>query len=492
MIKTETSLETYFGKFRENILGVDESFNTPHGTKKLLYADWTASGRMYRPIEDRMIELGAFVANTHTETSFTGKLMTTAYHEARHIIKHHVNAADTDALIVTGTGMTGAIVKMQRMLGLKYPERLKKYISYPENERPVVFITHMEHHSNQTSWLETLAEVVVVKEDVDGLISLENWENTVAKYADRKWKIASVTAASNVTGIQTPYHEIAKIIHKHNGWCFVDFACSGPYVKINMHPEDPAASLDAIFMSPHKFLGGPGTPGVMIFSRELYHNRIPDTPGGGTVAWTNPWGGHSYFEDIEVREDGGTPGFLQTIRAALSIRLKEEMGVENIIEREHEIIDYIFSRLNKIENVHILAGQHQNRLGVVSFYIDDMAYNLGVRMLNDRFGMQVRGGCSCAGTYGHYLLNVDEELSHSMTDKIDQGDYSSKLGWIRMSIHPTMTNEEVKSLCDAVEAVAMNWQDWAVEYAPIPKSNDFEHKFFKGEENRMVDRWFEL
>jgi len=435
--KKSQSLELYFKPFRENIIGYNQAFQTPNGEQKIVYADWTASGRLYRPIEEKMRDqFGPFVGNTHTETTVTGTSMTKAYHRAHKIIKQHVNAGPDDVILTMGSGMTGAINKFQRILGLKVPEQFTDLIKIPDEQRPIVFVTHMEHHSNHTSWLETIADVRCILPDEEGYIDLNHLERLLEEHKNRKTKIASVTACSNVSGIQTDYHEIARLMHQHNGLCFVDFACSAPYVNINMHRKDPLEKLDAIYFSPHKFLGGPGTPGVLIFDKKLYKNRVPDMPGGGTVAWTNPWGGHSYFDDIEIREDGGTPAFLQTIKAALCIQLKEKMGVENMLHREEEMLNILFDGLKQIPTVHILAGQVEKRLGVVSFYIDGIHFNLAVKLLNDRFGIQTRGGCSCAGTYGHYLLNINEEISRSITSKIDEGDLSSKPGWVRISIHP--------------------------------------------------------
>lgn len=490
-METKTSLEEYFAPFRNAVIGNDAHFEGPYGIKKIVYADWTASGRLYGPIEDRIIDnMGDYVANTHTETSLTGKMMTKAYHEAKEIIKGHVNANKNDVLIPTGTGMTGAVLKFQRILGLKYPEQVASFVNVPEEQRPVVFITHMEHHSNQTSWLETLARVECIEADENGLVNLDHLDALIARYKDNcPMMIASVTGCSNVTGVTTPYHEIAKRMHLANGLCFVDFACSGPYVEINMHPKDPLEQLDAIFFSPHKFLGGPGTPGILIFNKALYKNKIPDIPGGGTVTWTNPWGGHAYFDDIETREDGGTPGFLQTIKAALSVKLKEEMGVKNILTREHEMVDYVFENLSR-ENIHILAENCKDRLGVFSFYIDGLHYNLAVKLLNDHFGIQVRGGCSCAGTYGHYLLNVSEELSNSITNKINQGILNDKPGWVRMSIHPTMTNRELEFICDAICQVADNFEEWSKDYQYSSKTNEFTHINETTWEDELVSNWF--
>lgn len=493
---TETlrsELELYFQQFRENIIGINQEFNSPYGKKKIIYTDWTASGRLYRPIEEKMMnDFGPFVANTHTETTVSGTAMTMAYHQARNIIKKHVNTNKDDVIITDGTGMTGVVNKFQRILGLKLPENLKPFTNIPESKRPIVFISHMEHHSNQTSWLETIADVEVVPACEKGLFCLNNFKDLLEKYKDRTLKIASITSCSNVTGIKTPYHEVAKLMHQNNGVCFVDFACSGPYVKIDMHPEDSESYLDAIFLSPHKFLGGPGTSGVLIFNKKLYNNMIPDNPGGGTVSWTNPWGEHKYIDNIEDREDGGTPGFLQVIKTALAIQLKEKMGIDNILKRENEIVEYVFEQLENIPNINILANQHKNRLGVISFYIDDLHFNLGVKLLNDKFGIQTRGGCSCAGTYGHYLLHVDQETSHNLICQIDSGDLIQKPGWIRMSIHPTTTNKEIAFVCDSIRSLAENHQEWSADYDYNKNTNEFVHKNAQSLEEEMVKAWFSL
>ncbi|PCH52188.1 MAG: selenocysteine lyase [Flavobacteriaceae bacterium] len=490
--KEPSKLEKYFQQFRKHIVGNNQTFQSPYGEKEIIYTDWTASGRLYRPIEEKIVnDFGPFVANTHTETSITGSVMTMAYHKARNIIKHHVNASENDVLITSGTGMTGVINKFQRILGLKITENLKEYSIIPKKLKPIVFITHMEHHSNQTSWLETIADVEIIPCQESGLICFESFKKLLVQYNDRPIKIASVTACSNVTGIRTDYHKIAKIIHQNSGLCFVDFACSAPYVEINMHPKDSESYLDAIFFSPHKFLGGPGTSGVLIFNKKLYKNIVPDNPGGGTVNYTNPWGNHDYIDDIETREDGGTPGFLQTIRIALSIQLKEKMGIKNILKREHEINGLIFEKLSKITNLTILAEQHTDRLGIFSFFIKDAHFNLVVKLLNDRFGIQTRGGCSCAGTYGHFLLHVDQQTSKNIEEQILEGCMVERPGWIRMSIHPTITNKEVLDVCDSIKQVAENIEEWSKDYTYEAIKNEFIHKTAKPIEIDIVKNWFE-
>ena len=469
-------LEEYFDRFRQEIIGIDQEFESPFGTQKIVYADWTASGRLYGPIEERLHdEIGPYVGNTHTESTVTGSTMTKAYHEAMKVIKKHVNASESDVLISSNAGMTGVVNKFQRILGLKVNEKYTGQVEFGPNERPVVFCSHMEHHSNQTSWLETVVDLEIIQPDGDGLMDLEHLKELLEKHRDRKTKIAAVTSCSNVTGILTPYHEVAKLMHEAGGLCFVDFAASAPYIDIDMHPDEQGAHLDAIYFSPHKFLGGPGGTGVLIFDSKLYTNRIPDNPGGGTVNWTNPWGGHKYHEEIEAREDGGTPPFLQTIKVALAVKLKEEMGVENMLKREEELMEILWKGLSEIPGLHILADNVPERLGIISLYIDDLHYNLATRLLNDRYGIQARGGCSCAGTYGHFLLHVTPEHSYSITSLIDHGDHSQKPGWLRVSIHPTMTDAEARYIVEALTELSKHHHDWAEDYVYDRKTNEFRH-----------------
>jgi len=497
-------LEKYFNRYRKNIVGIDTEIETPDGFKKLIYADWIASGRFYEPIEKRILnDIGPLIGNTHSESSATGIAMTNAYHNAQKLVKRHVNAGDDDLLIFTGTGMTSAIAKLQRILGLKVPEQALKYCAFtsdqyhnckdiPNKNKPVVFLTHTEHHSNHTSWFETLADVVVLEPLQNLKVDPGSLRKEIIKYKDRPLLIGSFSACSNVTGYFPPYYELAQIMHENNGFCFVDFAASAPYVDINMHPDDPMQKLDAIFFSPHKFLGGPGSAGVLIFNKKLYKNQIPDNPGGGTVKWTNRWGGYSYISDIEVKEDGGTPGFLQGIKAALAVALKEQMGIKNIHKREQELIELTFNELPQIDGVHLLAENITDRLGVFSFYVDKIHHNLMTKLLNDQFGIQVRGGCSCAGTYGHFLLNVDFSLSLEITHRIDDGDLSLKPGWVRLSLHPTMTNDELFFIINAIKETVKNADEWGKDYRYDSHTNEFYHKTFHGKEISGYSRWFEL
>ena len=492
-IKVKVSLEQYFEPFRKHIVGRNKLFRTPYGDKRIVYADWTASGRMYQPIEEKLVrDFGPFVANTHTETSTTGAAMTLAYKKARDIIKKHIRASKNDVLITTGSGMTGVINKFQRILGLKVSENLRNHTKVPEEMRPVVFLTHMEHHSNQTSWLETIADVVVVPCNKEGLVCLKEFEKSIQQYDHKKLKIASITACSNVTGIKIDYHAIAGLIHSYNGLCFVDFACSAPYVDINMHPENSDEYLDAVFFSPHKFLGGPGSSGVLVFNKKLYRNLIPDNPGGGTVTYTNPWGDYDYIDDVETREDGGTPAFLQTIKIALAIQLKEKMGIENLLAREEEINQQVFACMGSTPGVRIMAPAHRNRLSVFSFYFENYHYNLVVKLLNDHFGIQTRGGCSCAGTYGHFLLNVDRDKSYQIKHQIQEGCNTDKPGWVRLSLHPTMTNDEIQFICESIKSLARNIEEWSKDYRYDMRKNDYVHLSERPVEEDLVHQWFDL
>ncbi|PKQ68825.1 selenocysteine lyase [Labilibaculum manganireducens] len=473
-----SNLEKYFKKFRKNTIGHDASFYSPFGKQRIIYGDWIASGRLYAPIEKKIAEeFGPYVANTHTETNETGTLMTQSYRRAQELIKKHVNADSDDVIIHAGFGMTAVINKLQRILGLKGCGILGRHACQKEREKPVVFITHMEHHSNQTSWYETNVDVVVIPPGNDLTIDLNELRNQLEKYKERKMKIGSFTACSNVTGIATPFHQMAKLMHEFGGICFIDFAASAPYVDINMHPEDELQKLDGIFFSPHKFLGGPGSSGVMIFDSKLYKNEVPDNPGGGTVDWTNPWGKYKYVDSIEAREDGGTPGFLQSIRIALAIEVKNQMGTKNIAAREEELLHLAFERLKAVKDVHVLAENIKSRLGILSFYVEYIHYNLLVKLLNDRFGIQVRGGCACAGTYGHYLLEVSQEQSDAITSEITSGDLTHKPGWVRWSLHPTTTNKEVLFFIDSLEKIVENFEDWKNDYSYNRKTNEF---FYSG------------
>ncbi len=473
-MKTETDcLTKHFERFRKNIIGINATIPTPSGEKPLIYLDWTASGRLYKPIEEKISNgFGSFLANTHSETSFTGQFMTEAYHEAIRIIKKHVKADESYVLFQTGYGMTGAVNKLQRLLGLRLHEKFQRKIEIQSNERPVVFVSRLEHHSNHISWLETIAKVVLIPFDRAGYPDLNAFEDLLKKYPENP-KYLSISACSNVTGIEPDIRSFIKLIHRFEGYGFVDYACSAPYVDMDLSGPDEETP-DAIMFSPHKFLGGPGTGGILIMKKTLYTNRIPDEPGGGTVEWTDPWDGAVYLDDIEARETGGTPGFLSLIKTALAVKLKEQMQVDKIRQREHEILEKLFDGLNQINGIRLLEPDKIHRLGVVSFLTDFLPFNAVVRLLNDYFGIQVRGGCSCAGTYGHYLLGLDREKSLDLKKKILNNEIC-KPGWTRVSIHPTTTNQEVETFLEAMAFISEKGKD-IIEEKYIVKDKEYLHK----------------
>ncbi|MFI5226884.1 MAG: aminotransferase class V-fold PLP-dependent enzyme, partial [Candidatus Limnocylindrales bacterium] len=398
---------------RSSVIGDDEAVAGPFGVRRVTYADYTASGRSLTFIEDYIRDaVLPLYANTHTESSGTGLQTTRFREEARDTIRRAVGGSDDHVVLFTGSGSTSAVNKLVLAMGLRIPaeldERYGLSARIPAGERPVVFVGPFEHHSNELPWRESIADVVVIHEDADGHIDQAHLAEELLRYADRPLRIGSFSAASNVTGIVSDTYGIARLLHEHGALSFWDFAAAAPYVAIEMDPPgDPLAHKDAIFISPHKFIGGPGTPGLLVARRELFRNRVPTVPGGGTVAYVNPTE-HVYLDDIEHREEGGTPAIVESIRAGLVFGLKEAVGVEAIREREESFIRRAIERWDAHPDIEVLGNHAAERLSIVSFVIRHdgryLHHNLVVAMLNDLFGIQSRGGCSCAGPYGHRLL----------------------------------------------------------------------------------------
>ncbi|MDH5379790.1 MAG: aminotransferase class V-fold PLP-dependent enzyme, partial [Cyclobacteriaceae bacterium] len=337
----------------------------------------------------------------------------------------------------------------------------------------VGFITQMEHHSNHTTWLQNGAEVVILPAGKAGLVDPKILSQKLKKYQNRSVKIGSFSASSNVTGIITPYYKLAEIMHEEGGICVMDFAASAPYVNMNMHPKNKNAYLDAVLFAPHKFLGGPGTCGVLVINKSL-HPGFPTISSGGNVKWTLPSGEYGVSDNLEQMEDNGTPAFIQTIRTALAIHLKEEMQVELIHKREKQLMDRAFKRLKVIPEVSIMDGEVKaDRIGVVSFNIEGLHYNLVVRLLNDRFGIQTRGGWSCASNYAYHLFDYDLKGSKELIDRIKTGNMTGKPGWARLSLHPTMSNEDLDYCLEAIEKLVEHGENWAKDYQYHPADNEY-------------------
>ena len=452
-------------KIHDSVIGKDTAVETPFGLRRVTYADYTASGRSLSFIEDYIrTQVLPMYANTHTETSGTG-LQTTRFREdARNIIKDCVGANNHEhAVIFAGSGATGAIDRLIGILGIRIPDSLdqKHHLTdlIPRNDRPVIFVGPYEHHSNELPWRESIADVVEINEDSDGQIDLIELEARLVEYAARPMKIGSFSAASNVTGIISDTKAIAELLHAHQALSFWDFAASAPYVGIAMgsKPGSNGDYKDAIFISPHKLIGGPGSPGLLVARRELLTNRVPAVPGGGTVQYVSP-DHHTYITDQEHREEGGTPSIIGSIRAGLVFKLKDEVGPDRIQKLEHGFIRRAIDSWKTNASIDILGNHEARRLSIVSFVIrfgdKVLHHNYVVALLNDLFGIQARGGCSCAGPYGHRLLGIDLETSNRFEEVIATGCEVLKPGWVRLNFNYFISEREFEYIVEAVHMIA--------------------------------------
>ncbi|KZL05006.1 putative cysteine desulfurase [Pseudovibrio axinellae] len=452
-------------QIRKSVIGEDAAIATAFGNKPLVYADYTASGRSLGMIEDYIrAQVLPYYANTHTETSYTGAQTTALREQARQIIRSSVNANGEHSVIFSGSGATSAIHKLIDILNLKLPadlsERYKFEQQIPAAERPVVFIGPYEHHSNELPWRESIADVVSIPLCERGQVCLDALEEQLSKYSDRPLKIGSFSAASNVTGVKTDVEAVARLLHKHNALSFWDYAAAGPYVGIDMagHQDDGGdSSKDAIFLSPHKFVGGPGTPGVLIVKDEILKNRVPAMPGGGTVMYVTPQD-HRYVADAERREEGGTPAIVESVRAGLVFKLQQAVGTDEIERREEDFVSRALTRWSKCQNIEVLGNSDAPRLSITSLKIThdgkDLHYSFVVALLNDLFGIQARGGCSCAGPYGHTLLGMDMPYSKALEEQLVEGHMILRPGWIRLNFNYFIDDETFEYLVRAIELVA--------------------------------------
>jgi selenocysteine lyase/cysteine desulfurase len=471
---------------RASIIGDDHALEGPYGPRRVTYADYTASGRSIAFVEEFIREqVMPLYANTHTETSGTGHQTTQFREDAREIIRRAVGGSDADCVIFCGSGATGAINKLIDILNLRVPNDLDARYALasriPEAERPVVFIGPFEHHSNELPWRESIVDVVVIQEDADGHVDLAHLEQELTRYASRAVKIGSFSAASNVTGIASDTRAISTLLHHHGALSFWDYAAAGPYVKIEMTEDDALAYKDAVFISPHKFIGGPQTPGVLVVKRALLKNTVPACPGGGTVAYVNPEE-HRYVSDPVVREEGGTPAIIESIRAGLVFQLKEAVGADAIREREVDFIQRAIASWSTNPNIAILGNKAAWRLSIVSFILRHreayLHHNFIVALLNDLFGIQSRGGCGCAGPYGHRLLGIDLETSKEFEREIVRGCEGIKPGWVRVNFNYFLSETQFQFLLDAIHLIANDGWRLLPHYNFNPDTGEWRHRAF--------------
>jgi len=478
------SLDPVLHWVRQGVIGRDATVRTPNGVLPKRYFDYTASGLPFGPIEDLVRDrVLRWMANTHTSASATGGYMTELYRQAHDAAAREVGAGPDDVVVFTGSGATGAINKLVRAIGLLVPEPVERLLhvkdQIQDEDRPVVFISKMEHHSNDLPWRESIADVVMIGFDEMGRVSAAELEEQLKdpRFKNRALKIGSFSAASNVTGIVNDCDALAAVMHEHGGFACFDFAAAAPYVKVDMKPDDPKHRKDAVFISVHKYLGGPQAPGLLVANKQLFRSRVPVEPGGGTVVFTSPWDWR-YLDELSDREEGGTPNVVGAIRAGLVFQLKELMGEERIDHVEQDFLARAKASFAKSDKIKVVGDPNAHRIAILSLVFDEgrLHHNLAARILSDRWGIQTRGGCMCAGTYGHELFGIGAERSAKIRSALVDGDESMKPGWLRLSFSPATTEEDFQVLCDAVVDLAEHWAEWADDYVMDPATATWNHK----------------
>ena len=468
---------------RRSEIGRSASLRSPFGPRRMFYADLTASGRALTFVEQRVAALLPLYANVHSAQSTAGRATASARDEARRAVARGGGAGPGDVVLFVGSGATAAVNKLVGLLGLRVPEPLEREFALtrviPPERRPVVLAGPYEHHSNELPWLESIAELVEVELQADGAIDLEDLRRKARAYADRPLRIGAISAASNVTGVVTDVRAVCRVLHEEGAVACIDYAAAGPYVPIDMHPPDPAERIDAVFLSTHKFMGGPGASGVLVASSDLFRSRVPERPGGGTVDYVGPGDREprapgarragaglqvDYAPRLEDREEGGTPDILGDVRAGLAFALRSLLDPRRILEHELRLAERALARLAAHPRLRVLGPTRGPRLPILSFNVEGLHHELVSTLLDQLFGIQARSGCSCAGPYGHRLLGIDAARSTRYRQLIHAGLLGMKPGWVRVSVPYYATEDDIAYLLAAVEAVADHGEAFVPSY----------------------------
>ncbi|SFQ19743.1 aminotransferase class V-fold PLP-dependent enzyme [Tranquillimonas alkanivorans] len=447
-------------RLRRGLIGEGLRFETPFGARELLYADYTASGRSLRQVEDFVLErILPFYANSHTEASFCGMTMTRMREEARAMIARLVHADENCHVLFTGSGATAGLNRIVHLLEL--PRRVAA------GESVVVLTGPYEHHSNILPWRESGARVVAVPEVLGGGPDLSRLAEELDAARDADLVVGSFSAASNVTGILTDPDPVTRLLKSRGALAVWDYAGGAPYLPMDMTPAAGCAK-DAIVFSPHKFPGGPGASGVTVVRDTIVRSDTPTCPGGGTVDFVSPWR-HVYSTRVEAREEGGTPNVIGDIRAALAMLVKDAVGLECIVERDKELRRRGLARLRKCDRIELLGTDTENALPIFSFRVRNntggfIHHQLFSRMLSDIHGIQVRGGCACAGPYAHTLLCLNQQQSEDLLRRLSEGEELEKPGWVRLNLSYLLSDEQADRILDAVTRLASQADRWAACY----------------------------
>jgi len=477
------SFEEVADWIRRSEVGRSAEVESPFGARRILYADLTASGRALSFVESRMARALPLYANVHSARSTAGRATTALREDARWTVARGVGAGPDDVVLFVGSGATAAVNKLVGLLGLRIPEPLEREYhlsgAIPRGRRPVVLAGPYEHHSNELPWLESIAELVEIDLSEDGTIDLDDLRRKAHAYRDRPLRIGAMSAASNVTGVLTDVRAVCRVLHGEGAVACIDYAAAGPYVPIDMHPPDPAERIDAVFLSTHKFMGGPGASGVLVAHASLFRSSVPERPGGGTVDYVGPGVAErppccgppaagdacdtsssgprlrvDYASRLADREEGGTPNILGDVRAGCAFAVKDLAGPERILAHEVRLAEQAVKRLSSHPRLRLLGPTRGARLPILSFNIEGLHHELASVLLDHLFGIQARAGCSCAGPYGHRLLGIDGERSDRYRRLIHAGLLGVKPGWVRISVPYYASQADVEFLLSAVETVA--------------------------------------